>query len=141
MLCPKCDRNSLIPQPTRDPDAQIDRCRQCDGLWFAKGSLTSAMAVAAKDLKVLDDAMPTDLLCPTCNKSMFRFKYPQTLVTIDMCGCCDGIWLDKGELGEIQTVRSHLQSIGELEAHAPAIGLKGTLLRFIDAAIKSMTGG
>ncbi len=140
MLCPKCDRNALIPQPTRDPDAQVDRCRECGGLWFGKGSLTGALAVAAKDLKVLDGASPTDLPCPTCSKPLCRFKYPQTMVAVDMCRGCSGIWLDKGELREIQAVRSHLQAVGELQAHAPVTGLKGTLLRFIDAAIGSLTG-
>lgn len=141
MLCPRCDRNSLIPQPARDPDAQIDRCRECGGLWFGKGSLTCALAVAAKDLKVLDGAKPTELPCPTCDKPMYRFKYPQTLVVVDMCRHCEGVWLDRGELREIQAVRSHLLAAGELETHAPATGLKGSLLRFIDTAIGSMTGG
>lgn len=140
MLCPRCDQNTLIPQPASDPDAQVDRCRQCGGLWFGKGSLTRVMVVAAKELKVLDGASPTELPCPGCAKLLYRFTYPQTFVVVDMCRRCEGIWLDNGELREIQAVRSHLQATDQLETHAPVTGLKGALLRFIDNAIGTFAG-
>ena len=140
MLCPRCDGNSLIPQPTSNPEAQVDRCRRCGGLWFGKGSLTLVLNVAVQELKVLDDAVPGDLPCPGCGKPLYRFKYPQTLVTADMCRHCEGVWFDSGELREVKAVRSHLLASGELVTHAPVTGVKGAVLRFIDTAIGSLTG-
>ncbi len=66
---------------------------------------------------------------------MFVFDYPQTYVEVDMCGHCRGLWLDKGEAKEIKAVRKHRKQKGELEEYAPATGIKGSLLSFIDRAI------
>jgi uncharacterized protein len=141
MRCPRCEGVLLIDQPGNDPDAEVQRCRACGGLWFGPGSLTRVLAVAAEDLKVLDDAERTALTCPRCAKPLHRFQYPQTLVRVDMCRRCAGLWLDAGELREIKAVRKHLAQTGELETFAPVTGLKGALLRFIDTAIGSMARG
>ena len=135
MRCPKCEHVVLIEQPVDDPEAVVLNCRSCGGFWFGPGALTSVLAVAAKGLKVLDEAQDTDLVCPECYKPLYHFSYPQTLVKVDMCRRCQGIWLDAGELKEIKTVRQHLAEIGTLDMYAPVPGLKGALLRFIDTTI------
>ncbi len=70
---------------------------------------------------------------------MAAFYYPQTLVTVDMCRECRGVWLDGGELEEIGAVRRHLRQEERLERYAPVPGIKGSLLRFIDRAFASLT--
>jgi Zn-finger nucleic acid-binding protein len=40
-----------------------------------------------------------DMICPKCNSEMTQVvKYG---VPIDTCTTCSGVWLDKGELGEL----------------------------------------
>jgi uncharacterized protein len=39
------------------------------------------------------------MICPKCNNEMVQvIKHG---VTIDTCTVCNGVWLDKGELGEL----------------------------------------
>ncbi len=140
MRCPNCNSGTLVAQRVKnDPDARVDRCRECGGLWFHPGSLTRVLSVAAKDLKVLDNAEITNRVCPDCMEPLACFKYPQTLVAVDMCPKCKGIWLDKGELEELKAVRTHLEQSGELEVYAPVTGVKGALLRFVDKAINTLS--
>ena len=66
---------------------------------------------------------------------MTAFLYPQTLVTVDMCSTCGGIWLDGREFAEIKAVRKNLRRRSKLEEYAPVPGVKGVLIRFIESAI------
>ncbi len=140
MRCPTCELTIMLDQPVDDPDAIVLRCKTCGGFWFGAGTLTSVLAVAVKGLKVLDTAEDTDLVCPECLKPLYRLTYPQTLVRVDMCGRCDGLWLDAGELKEIKMVRQHLAETGRLSIFAPGPGVKAALLRLIDATISSAFG-
>ena len=55
-----------------------------------------------------------------------------------MCKKCKGLWLDAGELKEIQTVRKSLQESGKAKEHADVTGIKGKLLGLIDSAIDNL---
>ncbi|NQT86006.1 zf-TFIIB domain-containing protein, partial [bacterium] len=69
---------------------------------------------------------------------LHTFSYPQTYVRIDMCRRCSGLWLDGGEYKEIAAVRGRLDAKGKLDEYAPPVGLKGSILRLIDAAIETL---
>ena len=69
---------------------------------------------------------------------MVVFDYPQTFVKVDICKQCEGLWLDAGELKEIEAVRSNLQKTGTIEQYDEVGGLKGWLIEFIDDAIDSL---
>jgi hypothetical protein len=43
--------------------------------------------------------------CPRCNRPLALFSYPGTLTIIDACRNCHGVWLDAGEIQEIQAAR------------------------------------
>ena len=69
---------------------------------------------------------------------MFEFYYPQTYVTVEMCKSCEGLWVDAGELKEIETVRDGLKSKGKFQEYDDVCGIKGALLNFIDKAINTL---
>ena len=117
----------------------LDVCGRCNGAWFDADELGRIMSVASAELTPPDDATESNETCPKCLVLLRSFYYPQTLVKIDMCPNCYGLWLDKGEFTEIKAVRQLRQRKGELETHAPVRGFKGTLLRWINGAIDSLS--
>lgn len=140
MKCPRCksiEPNQVVHRRSR---TVVEMCRQCKGIWFDADELDRVLDVAAKDLRPpTHDEQPPTMLCPKCNRPMAAFYYPQTLVIVDMCRDCRGIWLDGGELDEITVVRRRLRERHRLEEYAPVPGFKGKLLRFIDAAIAKLS--
>jgi len=138
MQCPNCRKDTLSEHRVKDSAVTVDICRECRGAWFDADELGALLSVAAKGLRAPSDAQPTDRVCPRCDKPLAAAKYPQTFVTVDICGKCGGLWLDQGELEELRVVRSALERRGEMEPHAPVTGVKGALIRFIDAAIGAL---
>ncbi len=139
MHCPKCVDSDLTRRVVRNTKVTVDFCANCKGLWFDANELNQVLPVASKDLKPPNDAKPTPMTCPRCRVPLVVFYYPQTYVKIDMCSQCHGLWLEPGELKEITVVRQHLKKKGELQTHAPVVGFKGDLLRWINSAIDSLS--
>lgn len=135
MHCPKCRTEELSTRRSKDSDVAVDWCAECRGVWFDAGELAAALTVATKDLTVPRKAQKIGLLCPKCEKSLYSFHYPQTLVTIDMCKKCKGLWLNSGEFKEIKAVRRSLKRQGAVEEYAPVGGVKGSFLRYIDQVL------
>jgi len=97
---------------------EVDQCPQCSGLFLAKGELETLQAsIDTDERKASVDALqisraPVDaqdtsaiIACPQCRATMDRRRYgfgSQTM--IDECpqGC--GLWLDGGELGQLETL-------------------------------------
>lgn len=138
MMCPVCRRLTLVTCKVRGAAIQVERCPQCNGIWFDRSELERAMPEAVKHLHPPDEAPPVDRLCPKCVEPLVRFQYPQTYVQIDMCPECRGLWLDTREYSEIHAVRGHLRKTGRLEPDAVG-GVKGALLDLIDRTISSLT--
>ena len=138
MDCPNCRTGTLGEYRVKGTGVKVDVCAQCRGIWFDGGELDGSVAVAAKELRVPSGAASTRRVCPRCNEPLYASKYPQTLVIVDMCKQCNGLWLDAGELTELQAVRSAMKRRGELEELAPVTGAKGALLRFVDTAIGAL---
>jgi Zn-finger nucleic acid-binding protein len=109
MKCPKCKDSKLITKKVKGQSFQIDICPDCRGMWFDENELASLLKVPAKDVKVPPGAQGQDIYCPKCEKPLYVFCYPQTMVLIDMCKECEGIWLDAKEFQEIQSVRNALK--------------------------------
>ncbi|RJP18140.1 MAG: hypothetical protein C4520_14920 [Candidatus Abyssobacteria bacterium SURF_5] len=139
MRCPKCRDTNLREVRVRSAGATIDHCPRCKGVWFDAQELEAVMDVASKELDIPSKARESETLsCPRCLSRLFHFEYPQTLVRVDMCKECRGLWLDGGEFTEIKTIRKSLEKRGKLEEYALPGGVKGGLLRFIDAAIDEL---
>jgi uncharacterized protein len=139
MKCPRCRNVELVQVIPRGSSVVLDACRQCKGIWFDARELDRILDVAAKELVPPGEGQqPPTALCPKCYSPMVAFHYPQTLATVDMCRECRGIWLDGGEFGEIRAVRRKLREQERLEEYAPVPGIKGAMLRFIDAAMAKL---
>jgi Zn-finger nucleic acid-binding protein len=138
MHCPKCQTQILVARQATEHDVTVDQCSRCSGLWFDRAELNKVMPVAAKELHPPDDAQTCERLCPRCDQMMRRFNYPQTLVMVEVCPKCQGLWLDAGEFKEIRIVREQLRQAGKMEPYAPVTGVKGKLLAWIDSTIGSL---
>jgi len=109
MQCPKCEVSKLIEKKVKGKSFPVGFCPDCKGMWFDENELVSLLKVPAKDVKVPPKAQEQDIFCPKCEKPFYVFCYPQTMVLIDMCKECEGIWLDAKEFREIQSVRNALK--------------------------------
>ena len=109
MRCPKCEVSKLIEKKVKGKSFSVDFCPDCKGMWFDENELGSLLKVPARNVKVPSEAQEQDIFCPKCEKPLHVFCYPQTMVLIDMCKECEGIWLDAKEFKEIQSVRNALK--------------------------------
>ncbi len=136
MRCPHCADDSLREKPIRDEGVRLDVCDRCQGVWYDGGELQRLMTVAAGELHVLDASAPSERLCPRCLRRMFVFNFPRTVVTVDMCGHCRGLWLDASESKEIKTVRDQQQrqqaAAGGTSPTRVTTGITDDLLQLID---------
>jgi Zn-finger nucleic acid-binding protein len=115
--CPRCRETELAP--VRAGATTLDRCSQCQGLWFdAKGDeleqvlksgwerVPEALKQAGPDRDPNRDT-PADqyklvpLLCPRCGSDMITYWYggeATRTFLVDACPLGHGVWLDSGEL-------------------------------------------
>ena len=126
MRCPR-DGSELTPR-VYEADVEIDACSKCHGSFLDQGELERIQMAVEKDHRrdLLSDvagplprSKPVDSMheefeaereearplvdCPKCGKQMERRRYgfgSQTV--IDVCVEGDGIWLDAGELQELE---------------------------------------
>jgi Zn-finger nucleic acid-binding protein len=111
-LCPRCDRNMTEFTPEQSP-SRLDACLTCKGIWFAGGELSTFLQFGLGEIQsvrqrigdglghfVDRDVNETRMLsCPDCNFCMERDTLgTDSLVMIDVCPTCRGVWLDAGEL-------------------------------------------
>jgi Zn-finger nucleic acid-binding protein len=137
MYCPKCRTPELKQGTVRQGGGvKVDYCPQCKGFWLNKGEIEKVSEVAIKELIVPAKAQKVLRACPHFRKLMHSFNYPQTLVEIEMCKTCEGLWIDARELNEIERVRKTLKKRGRLKEYDNVGGAKGALINFIDETIK-----
>jgi Zn-finger nucleic acid-binding protein len=106
MRCPRCNSIELEPITHRRGGVALDLCRRCNGIWFDGAELGRVLGPGAQEVKPSAIKGATLAIpCPRCHATMHAFLYPETTVTVDMCGGCQGIWLDGPELDEIRAAR------------------------------------
>lgn len=102
--CPKCDivmQQIIISE--QNYSVTVDRCNICDGYWFDRYELEKVLDEEMKEGALQYEDCPeneADFRCPRCNgttetKNLYNIK-------VDLCLACGGIWLDKGELEDVQ---------------------------------------
>ena len=111
MKCPACDREL---EETKVSDLVVDVCRNgCGGIWFDNSELQKVdeqHEAAGEELLDIecDQNVKIDYsqtrICPRCEgqKMVKHFMSVKHEIEIDECYRCQGIWLDKGELGRIR---------------------------------------
>jgi uncharacterized protein len=122
MNCPTC-KTEKLSEKIKIGDVTIDRCPACGGLWFEKDELRLAKDKKAKKAKWVDieledkklDWFKFDLwkdkvklkaakdikFCPKCQIPLNKVMYGDSDVEVDVCGVCQGVWLERGEFKRI----------------------------------------
>ena len=141
LSCPKCpaakldtltikvhDR-SVAGRRGATADLSVDRCPACGGIWFDPGELDKYLDAKFHGLNSPElpaqsrgrvDAMPAQ--CPRCLIETRKGSAPNNpAVTADYCPRCGGLWLDGGELAQVEkaggTLEDQLRSVfGDLKA-------------------------
>ncbi len=107
ITCPKGD--VLMKQIIINKQSQniiIDHCDKCDGYWFDREELNKVIDkdTFEKELPFLDcDINEADFKCPRCQGDMNTMMLYD--IKVDLCLGCGGIWLDEGELHDVQRER------------------------------------
>ncbi|HEY3821671.1 MAG TPA: zf-TFIIB domain-containing protein [Polyangiaceae bacterium] len=144
MLCPR--DGAELKARIYEADVEIDECPTCKGTFLDQGELERIQAAVEKDhreaLATPVDSVRAELAaereealplvdCPKCGTSMERRRYglgSQTV--IDACPEGHGLWLDRGELEELEQFYERSQG-----------DLKIPLMWRIWAAVKGRVGG
>ena len=108
MNCPSCDttlEKALLAK------VEVDYCARCYGLWFEENELQWAKDSEDRDLRWLDidlwkhpEQFRVDYdtkMCPKDRLPLYEVCYGDSVVKVDVCNICKGIWLDRGEFKEI----------------------------------------
>lgn len=122
LTCPRCQ--SSCSTETYE-GIEVDRCRSCKGLWLDPGELEEIVETESEKhsesligsvVKLAKAGVPADqqkekLPCPICKQGMQVINYAYNSgIIINRCAE-DGIWLDSGELMQIEAYREHVKRL------------------------------
>jgi Zn-finger nucleic acid-binding protein len=93
--CPR-DHTALT---ALESGAAGSRCSACDGLLLRHPAIATAIRQAGIDRDKLDGIYASPPPCPGCADMMSVFRVAG--LEIDLCGSCEAVWLDKGELDKV----------------------------------------
>ena len=120
MLCPTCDDTPLERGTLSTKKLTLDKCQQCKGIWFDKQEFCALLGDKAyQDFTVPKFAVEMPKIhCPRCKVGLYELCYPGTMVLVDACRQCGGIWLDKSECKAISYARDEGNKITCPKCHA-----------------------
>ena len=111
MKCPACSSPMIVVEHEQ---IELDYCTDCSGVWFDVGELELLLeTMQLKEASLsLDDILTSPEAeskekkrkCPICGQKMKKATVghnPEVL--IDACPRGDGLWFDKGEVGQLIT--------------------------------------
>ena len=108
MKCPNCKIYELADINVNG--VEVHTCRFCHGFWLTKNELEDIKDRIPDDawlnLDLWNDkkkltARRSDKICPVCNTLLCSFEWDNSNIIIEMCGQCNGIWLNEGGLKKI----------------------------------------
>ena len=134
MKCPDCQHDL---KPVDCKGVLVHECTHCKGKWFERTELKKLIDKDDDTLRWLDfdpfgkDAEQLSVasdgrICPYCLHKMQSLKYMDSLVVIDKCPQCQGVWLDPGELTKIV---NYLEN--KVDSESSKSLLKDTFKQFI----------
>ena len=105
MICPKCRQDSLADFGMVE-GVEIDFCSGCKGIWFDAGELAFYVE-AGEDVPDVASALASGRAagcsCPRCSTELVETRYlPGVPLLIDICPSCKGIFLDSGEVPQVE---------------------------------------
>lgn len=108
IFCPRCKINLA---KTLFYNTEVDYCPRCLGMFFEEDELRLAKDAKDKNLVWLDIDLWKDQrkfklnygerLCPYCRIPLYEVYYGTSMIIVDICNICKGIWLDRGEFKKI----------------------------------------
>ena len=122
---------------------QVDRCPTCNGIFLDVGeikTLTSNRDLHRYLTKYLGIDSDSKLVCPSCGGLMDEEDCAGTVV--DVCIGCKGLWLDGGELEELQKLHGDEfstlsdEKLNELFQEAKVTGKQSAYLRWTFATLR-----
>ena len=106
MICPKCKDQPLTAASVIG--IEVDRCTNCDGIWFDNKELMAVLDLAPPERRKLQSRKEDSLRdqtrgqCPRDQSRLLRiYSAHAESIVLDTCPACDGIWLDAGELSKL----------------------------------------
>ncbi len=111
MKCPACSTLMIVVE---HENIELDYCTDCSGVWFDAGELElllETMELEGSSLS-LDSILTSPEAkssekkrkCPICRQKMKKATVGhEPEVLIDACQRGDGLWFDKGEVGQLIT--------------------------------------
>jgi Zn-finger nucleic acid-binding protein len=105
-----------------------DMCPTCRGVFLDGGELGELLGEQAPQPgQAQGTSRDEELACPGCSKPMGVTSYHG--VEVDLCPSCASLWLDRGELADIQqAVRQRREKQEELAEAVNERGLEAVLL-------------
>ncbi len=106
MKCPTC--KAELKKYTMHETA-VDFCLDCGGYWLDIGELQNVFSKDDLDMRWMETDLwkdpkqsrmiPDGRICPHCRVALHTFEYGDSGIKVDVCRVCEGLWLDKGEVG------------------------------------------
>ena len=117
--CPHCE----VPLIVTDLHGEsVDRCAQCNGIFFDKGELASLiqlvklfreLTLEEKDIPSIEiEADKKQIECPNDTALMVPTDFAMTVV--DICPECGGVWLDAGEIATLKLAENNIRQNHDL---------------------------
>jgi len=111
MKCPTCHNLMIVVE---HENIELDYCPDCSGVWFDAGELELLLeatqlegtSLALDDILSSPESSSTEKKrkCPICGQRMKKATVGhKPAVLIDACPRGDGLWFDKGEVGQLIT--------------------------------------
>lgn len=111
MKCPACHNLMIVVE---HENIELDYCPECSGVWFDCGELELLLETSQLEGSCLStggvlsspevSSTEKKRKCPICGQKMKKATVghkPEVL--IDACPQGDGLWFDKGEVGQLIT--------------------------------------
>ncbi len=139
MKCPACSNLMIVVE---HENIELDYCVDCSGVWFDAGELElllETMQLEGSSLS-LDSILTSPEArssekkrkCPICRQRMKKATVGhEPEVLIDACQRGDGLWFDKGEVGQLITQLSDKPS-QESDSQGRVITFLGEVFRARD---------
>ena len=144
MNCPICA--GKLKNVNYEADIMVDECPMCKGIWLDTGELEKIQTNAQKNHKekysqfesyteigarMSDQMGKKNINCPKCNNSMTKKEFqPTSTIIVDLCNSCKGLWLDAGELQQLEVF------LEEHNLRHPKDANTGLLSRFVKLFFK-----
>ena len=117
--CPRDGAEARIEEhPGRLIPFKLDVCPTCRGIFFDRGEIGKLTNDHDLERLLVEySGGLSRMKCPRCDGPMS--PRPVGEVTIDVCGTCRGVWMDRGELEAAARTLGHPPSEGSFaETHA-----------------------